>query len=312
MGSDVPPVRVLYVGGMPRSGSTLIDLALGQLPDHVAVGELFYLWTAGVQRNLKCGCGQHFDECPFWQQVGEQAFGGWQQVDRTEIARLRQRVDATRSLPHMMRPTPDVDFYRDLGAYTEILTNLYTAIAATSGASVVVDSSKRPSLAYVLERAPGIDLQLAHVVRDPRGVAFSWQKTVPLPPGNTSKTHLPKWSPLKTSRRWVTVNELIARVGRRVPSVTIRYEDFVSDPRQQIGRVADLTGVADRPGALDFITADGLLAAQHHTVQGGRIRFQEGPIKLRRDEQWRTDMPSGQRLLVSAATWPSRHRYNYH
>ncbi|HVQ88929.1 MAG TPA: sulfotransferase, partial [Actinomycetes bacterium] len=240
MSSQVAPTRVLYVGGMPRSGSTLIDLALGQLPDHVAVGELFYLWTAGLERNLKCGCGEHFEQCAFWQEVGERAFGGWDNVDRPEIARLRKRVDTTRSMPKL-RTTHDDAFAHDLAAYTEILTALYAGIAATAGAHVVVDSSKRPSLAYILERASGVDLSLAHVVRDPRGVAFSWQKTVELPAGNTSKTHMPKWSPMKTSRRWVTTNELIARLGRRIPSVTIRSEDFVTEARKQILRVAELS-----------------------------------------------------------------------
>jgi hypothetical protein len=307
-----PPVRVLYVGGMPRSGSTLIDLAIGQLPRHVAVGELFYLWTAGVQRNLRCGCGEHFYDCPFWTEVGRRTFGSWTAVDRDEISRLRARVDATRSLPSLLHPGRDNDFARDLESYTRILTRLYAAILEVSGAEFVVDSSKRPSLAYVLEQAPNIDLRIAHVVRDPRGVAFSWQKTVELPKGNTAKTHMPKWSPLKTSRRWVTVNGLIARVARRVPSVTVRYEDFVQHPRREIGRVAALTGVADVPGALDFITEEGLLPASHHTVQGGRIRFQEGPIRLRADEQWRSEMPTWDRRFVSAATWPTRTRYDYH
>ena len=311
MTNAATPVRVLYVGGMPRSGSTLIDLALGQLPGHVAVGELFYLWTAGVERNLKCGCGEHFYDCPFWTKVGNQTFGGWAAADREEINRLRGRVDATRSLPALLRPGHDTAFARDLRDYTQILTRLYASILDVSGADFVVDSSKRPSLAYVLEQAPAIDLRIAHVVRDPRGVAFSWQKTVELPEGNTSKTHMPKWSPLKTSRRWVTVNGLIARVARRVPSVTIRYEDFVEDPQRELGHVAALTGVNDVPGALDFISAEGLLPAAHHTVQGGRIRFHEGPVALRADQQWRQDMPENQRRLVSAVTWPSRGRYGY-
>ena len=305
------PIQVLYVGGMPRSGSTLIDLALGQLPGHVAVGELFYLWTAGVERNLKCGCGEHFDDCPFWREVGERAFDGWGQVDLAEVNRLRARVDATRALPSLLRPGRDLDFARDLDAYSDILRRLYRAILDVSGATFVVDSSKRPSLAYVLEQAADIDLRIAHVVRDPRGVAFSWQKTVKLPEGNTAKTHMPKWSPAKTSRRWVTVNALVGRVARRVPSVTIRYEDFVDNPRRELLRVAALTGVSDVPGALDFLTDDGLQPAAHHTVQGGRIRFQEGPITLRADEQWRREMPARDRRLVSSATWPSRTRYHY-
>ena len=303
--------RVLYVGGMPRSGSTLIDLALGQLPDHVAVGELFYLWTAGVDRNLKCGCGKSFDECDFWQDVGNRGFGGWDQIDRERVEHLRQRVDTTKAMPQLIKPSLRPDFQQDLDEYVEVLTTLYRAISDVSGKAVVVDSSKRPSLAYVLHYAPNVDVRIAHVVRDPRGVAFSWQKDVKLPEGNTAKTHMPRWSPAKTSRRWVTVNGLIARIAHRVPSVTIRYEDFVADPSRELLKVAALSGVSDVDGVLDFVDGTQLLPAKHHTVQGGRIRFTEGPITLRRDEQWRSDMPASQRRLVSAATWPLRTHYNY-
>ena len=304
---------MLYVGGMPRSGSTLIDLALGQLPGHVAVGELFYLWTGGVERNLRCGCGKPFSDCEFWQQVGAKAFGGWEHLDLPDVLRLRDSVDATRSMPWLLRPGLRPGFAGDLTRYADILTQLYDAILDVSGADVVVDSSKRPSLAYVLASAPGVDLSVAHVVRDPRGVAYSWTKTVALPEGNTGKSHMPTWSPAKTARRWMTVNGMIARLAHRgVPSVTVRYEDFVQDPREELRRVAELTGVADLPGALDFVSDAGLASANHHTVQGGRIRFQEGPIKLRLDEAWREQMPKSQQRLVSAATWPLRGRFGYH
>ena len=57
-------VTVLFVGGMPRSGSTLFDLMVGQLPGHCDVGELFYLWQAGPLRDQLCACGEPFSELP--------------------------------------------------------------------------------------------------------------------------------------------------------------------------------------------------------------------------------------------------------
>jgi len=41
-------VWVLYVGGVLRSGSTLIDLVFDQLFGYVVVGELFYFFCNGV------------------------------------------------------------------------------------------------------------------------------------------------------------------------------------------------------------------------------------------------------------------------
>ena len=50
-----------------------------------------------------------------------------------------------------------------------------------SGRSVVIDSSKDPSYAYVLARAPEIDLRVAHTIRDSPAVAYSWAKRVVRP-----------------------------------------------------------------------------------------------------------------------------------
>ena len=42
---------VLYIGGMGRSGSTLVDRVLGQAPGVCSVGELVFLWERGVLAN---------------------------------------------------------------------------------------------------------------------------------------------------------------------------------------------------------------------------------------------------------------------
>jgi hypothetical protein len=301
---------VLYVGGMPRSGSTLLDLMLGQLVGHCEVGELFYLWQSGVERNFRCACGEHFADCLFWTKVGESAYGGWGNVDLAEIQRLQRDVDATAHLPFILSPSLRPGFARKLDRYTALVTPLYRAIAEVSGARVVVDSTKRPSLAYILRRAPGIDLRLVHVVRDPRGVAYSWSQAVELPEGTALRKHMKTRSPLLISRRWVTVNAMIAALP--VPKVRLRYEDLVREPARELRRVAaltaDVTGVTDPLAFLDGTT---FTHGGSHTVAGGRIRMQHGPVTLRLDEKWRREYQPPLRRAVAALTWPLRRAYGY-
>ena len=40
----------------------------------------------------------------------------------------------------------------------------------------MVDASKHASHAFLVRRLRGVDLRLVHLVRDSRGVAFSWTK----------------------------------------------------------------------------------------------------------------------------------------
>ena len=46
-------VRVLYIGGWGRSGSTLLDRVLGQVPGVVSLGEVRELWQRGWAENLE-------------------------------------------------------------------------------------------------------------------------------------------------------------------------------------------------------------------------------------------------------------------
>lgn len=305
------PLDVLYVGGMGRSGSTLTDLMLDSLPGHVAVGELFYLWRNGVLHDGLCACGAAFSACPFWTEVGQRAFGGWRAEHARRVMELQDQVDRTAVIPLLLSARRPPGFAAALEEYADVLDRLYRAVAEVSGAAVVVDSSKRASLAFVLRAMPQVRLTVAHVVRDPRGVAYSFSKHVALPEGAALKGTQPRSSTLKVARRWVTVNALIATLGRLgVRSVRVKYEDLVRDPVRQLSRVAEAEG---RGGQVDptVVSPLGLRVPQTHVVAGGRIRLADGVLPLRLDDAWRREMPVPARRLVTALTAASRARYGY-
>jgi hypothetical protein len=58
------PVRVLYIGGLGRSGSTLLDRMIGQLPGFFSAGEIREVWQQGLRENRPCGCGTPFRPWP--------------------------------------------------------------------------------------------------------------------------------------------------------------------------------------------------------------------------------------------------------
>ncbi len=306
------PIRVLYVGGMPRSGSTLTDLMLHQLPGHIGVGELFYLWRNGLANDGLCACSESFSQCPFWSEVGRVAFGGWEETDAARVMKLQDQVDKTSSIPLLLSPWRPRKFAAQLDEYSSILRRVYSAIAEVSGEKVVVDSSKRPSLAYVLRTMPDVDLSVVHVVRDPRGVAFSFDKHVALPEGAALRNEMPRSTIRKVSRRWVTVNALISGLRRSgVPVTRVRYEDLVSHPQRELGKVLELTCHGAPQGVLDYVTDEGITVPRTHVVAGGRIRLASGRMPLRLDEQWRRDLPGRSRRLVEVMTVPTRRKYGY-
>ena len=194
-------VTVIYIGGLGRSGSTLLDRMLGQVPGHSSAGEIRDLWQRGIRENRLCGCGMPFADCPFWSQVGKEAYGGWDRLDVDEVIELKEHVDRHSRMPFLVRPGLSPPFRRKLNRYIEILAPLYRSIYEVGEGRTIIDSSKAPSTAYLLRHLPDMDLRAVHLLRDSRGVAYSWTKQVVRPdvPGKTVYMH--RYSPYRIAAR---------------------------------------------------------------------------------------------------------------
>ena len=314
MNAPEPTTRipVLFVGGMGRSGSTLIERLIGQIDGMCNLGEVVYLADRGVRHNERCGCGDLFLDCPFWTKVGDIAFSGWSNVDVDHRDELFHRVDDVKYTPQMLLPRWTRRFNGDREEYTEFFRRLYAAAAEVSGASVIVDSSKVTSLAYALSHDPGLNLRLLHLVRDPRGVAFSWTRKVRRPEITDREEFMPQYRPSYMAALWSGHNLLLAALRlRRVPTLRLNYEQFTADPR---GALASVAAFAHRPDAgLSFVGADGtsVTLAQTHSVAGNPMRFQTGTVEVRRDTRWREGMPRGAKNVVSLMTLPIARLFGY-
>lgn len=312
--------RVLFVGGLGRSGSTLVEKLLNELPATVSVGETVHLWERGVRDRERCGCGEGFDDCPRWQAVGDRAFGAWTEVDLHRMIDLRWEEDRSRRLPQILRavrsgrPSPAQREYLD-GIRAVLLASAEVA-AEERGVDradvVVLDSSKHLSTAALLACDPALDLRILHLVRDPRGVAYSWLKTVERP--ETDGGIMPRYSAKRTAGRWVTDNlgfDALAALG--VPTLRLRYEDVLADPEQRLLEIARFAGAVrpDQTG-LEFIDGNRAhLSTPMHSIAGNPLRFGGTDIELRLDDAWRTELPSGDRRTVELITAPVLRRFGY-
>jgi len=305
--------RVLFLGGIGRSGTTLLELALGQHADAVVLGETLHLWRRGVVLDERCSCGQPFSACEFWREVGEVAFGGWSVREAEHVEELRRRVDRIRRLPLLASRSlrgPDAAAVLEYAGYFRAI---HRAAAEVTGSSVVVDASKQITLAFCLSHLPGSDLAVLHCVRDSRAVAHAWTKVVQRPDSDDPTAQMRRYPPTRLAGLWDAHNAAVGllRSRRGVPVLRSRYEDFAGTPEATVLAVAAFAGLSPDgfpPGSLgpDWVTIGGA-----HTVSGNPVRFSTGRTLVRRDDRWRTAMPARQQAGVTALTWPLLWRYGY-
>src|SRR5581483_6689119 len=125
----------------------------------------------------------------------------------------------------------DAGFVADLEEYTGYYATIYAAIRQVSGCSVVIDSSKHPSLAFALGTRRDLNLRVVQMVRDPRAVAYSWTKATKRPEAEIDAHAIqvfPTWPASRAARLWLGHNASLSLLRRLdVPMMTVRHQDVV-------------------------------------------------------------------------------------
>ncbi len=303
--------RVLLIAGALRSGSTLLDRVIGSYEGFCSVGEAHVIWEGSFEQNHLCGCGLPFRDCLFWGEVSRKAFGvDIDEVDRATAIRLKNSVSRIRYVPWLMQSHRPRRYESALRAYSELIGRLYSGIQQTSGARVIVDSSKSAAHGLILSRLPNMEVHVVHLVRDPRAVAFSWQRQRRNPEIHWKAEDMPIERVWTSAARWLVQNVPTELLATSAASYSrLRYEDFLTDPSAALSKIlAPYDWVGDTPENTENMEID---LQPTHTVSGNPMRFKQGQLKLKLDDEWHRAMLPRDRRLVTAATLPLLIRYDY-
>jgi hypothetical protein len=309
------PVKVLYISAWGRSGTTILDNLLGELDGFFSAGELRYLWSRGLLGSTPCGCGLPITSCTVWSAVLKDAFSGVVPPDPADVVRWQQETARLRHMWRLLRQPPTGSRKTAaLERYTDALSRIYRATAQVTGARVVVDSSKRPSDAALLQFVPGVVPHYVHMVRDPRAVAYSWQRrkqwTTSTAAGPTR--FMRRHGAVDSTLGWIYWNLAAEAVSNRHgngKSMRLAYEDFMSSPQYVLRALADLVG--ERPAQLPFVADRTVKLGGNHTVSGNPSRFKVGMVELRDDDEWRARQGKLDRMIVTSMALPFLRRYGY-
>jgi len=265
-------VRVLYIAGEGKSGSTLLGKVLGQVEGFVDVGELITLHRQ-AKRDWKCGCGTAFSQCAFWRDIVQKSIGGTENLVPEKWRLLRSRY-----LPLLFIPGAKPR----LSQHFLDLQKIYKTINETSRTKVIIDSSKSLFPCFLLELIPEFELYVIHLIRDIRGTENSNHRL--------KKEGSPKHKnrgPWLNSIRWILINLFAERLRKHMESryLQVQYEDFIATPKEVLSKI--LHTVKEDQAELTFVQDCAVMLQPTHSLSGSRIRFKNGLVELRLDERWK-------------------------
>jgi hypothetical protein len=302
-------LKVLYVTGFGRSGTTILDNILGQLDGVFAAGELHYIWDRSLEQNRLCACGEAFADCPVWQRVMA-TLGDDYKPDTARLVQLRESLNPRRSISSRLGVSSLTDS-PGVAEYAGAMEEIYQAVAAATGSRILVDSSKSPVLGHLLDVMPTIDPYVIHLVRDPRAVASSWLKTKVYDPSGDEPMYMSRHPPARSAKLWLVWNLTAEMIWARRTAhyLRVRYEDFADRPRETLEQVVRL--VLDEVPPLPFVGDSEVDLTRSHSMAGNPSRFETGTVTIRRDDTWHEQLPRSARRLVTLLTWPLARRYGY-
>ncbi|HEX6995192.1 MAG TPA: sulfotransferase [Gammaproteobacteria bacterium] len=209
------PRQILFIVGMPRSGTKLLRDLLNRHPDIAIFPNESHFFPRMPALIRKHG-DPRLREC---------------------FARLYAELEGTRFMRRLRAGGIAIDrddwFARVRGGgAADVLDALFACYAAMTGRRIVGD--KTPDYLTEVPVLSGFfpDARFVHIVRDPRDYVVSmrkaWGKSLP-----------------RAAQRWKTsIRKLRHDVARAdVDFIELRYEDLVTSPRDVLGRLCAFIGV---------------------------------------------------------------------
>ncbi len=299
---------VLYIGGFGRSGSTLLERLAGTQRGFCAGGELVNYWSHGLLEGRLCACGETFYSCGFWSAVRESDPVLADHTVARMIVDTHNVLLRTRNIHRLWSKPARHSVHARLPAeYRTSIVALYRGVLSVSGVSTVVDSSKHPTYAYLLA-ASGVHVRVVHLVRDPRGVAYSWTRRR-IEPGGGAALEMHRFSPYQSALIWDSWN-LSFRFLRNCFEgyMTLKYEELVADPLGAVGSVIAFgaTSSIDRAGGVSHN-----VGPNSHSLSGNPTRFIQTAPVVTLDDEWMKAMARTARVTVTVLTMPLLVQYGY-
>lgn len=302
--------KIVFIGGAGRSGSTLLDLLLGNHAQVQSVGEVHRLNWYARETPEPCTCGQPVAECPFWLKV-EQCMRrklGWPD-DRSPLleAETMLRKDAVGLIgSFVQRGALAAAPARIARAVNRVVAPAhgrairhsrlwYDAICQVTGTTVVIDSTKDARRLKLLYLGAPDKFRLIYMLRDGRAVCASEMRRNGV-------------SMDQSAHAWRSVHRRSQLAQRGIPDDHIlhtRYEDLCTQPEATMRRVVGFLDLDFEPGMID------LRKELSHNIGGNPMRFRQAERTIQLDERWKHELSAEDLKTFERIAGPMNRKLGY-
>lgn len=273
--------KLLYIASVGHSGSTLLDMMLGNHKEVFSSGELIHLPNQFYRTNyfeplpsngILCSCRKGFNDCYFWSNVSRDLKKETGFDIRLNPLKFKIGILMRHQIPHQ---TTYYKILRKLyfislkfhfcfdkmiyNYYNETNKNnflLYKSIAKSSGKSVIVDSSKDLIRMNMLNRIYKNDFYIIVLLRNIKQVAAS------------SKSR--KGDPLKTAKHWINYYSRLLRImsKKKINYIVVYFDDFIENPLVQLNYIYNFVGISNLNSFHQPLNSN-----NYHLIAGNKIRY---------------------------------------
>ena len=302
-------LKVLNITGWGRSGSTILGSVLGNCQNFFFGGELRNIWKLSLLNDRLCGCGVSLKECSFWKEVFDKGFGGIDNVDAKQILKKIQISYYSRLAPIKFLPFGE-QYFRSLALSLTEAEKLFLSIQEVANCKVIVDTTKSPLWGYLLSLMDNLDVYVIHLIRDPRGIAYSRQKKI-IQPDKEKTIYLERFNSFDSSFKWDMRNLVSEYLWKKNKNkyFMVRYEDFAREPKAVINKI--LNFISESNVSTPFISENEVELSTNHSVWGNPSRFKTGKVELKADDEWKSKLNNIDKFLSTACTFPLLSKYGY-
>lgn len=265
--------KLIYIMGRGHSGSTLLDVVLGNSKDIESVGELVSAMSR-IEKEI-CSCKEKMTNCPYWLSILSSYKKKYSDISFKELCLQSVKQG------NIKRFLNTLFFKKKHDSLINNSFEFFNEISNESKKKYIVDSSKEHTRGLLFSRAN--NAHIIHIIRRPdRILSSTYFRAVN---GEHVKFLRFKFQPknkialflyiLTMSVSWSIGNFLaeITKLVARNKVLLIRYEDFITQPKDTLIKIQNQFKI-DLSDLIYKLEQKELLFIGHN-VGGNRFRFQE-------------------------------------